>query len=68
MKDPNRNRTVQHGAVYVERCTIRVRLNNGQHVRLSLDDTAALRALAKDLIRVADDMDLSERLRKCDTF
>lgn len=67
MKDPNRNRTVLHGAVYVEGCSIRLRLNDGRHVRLTLDDSDAMRSLAKDLGRAADSLDLSARLRECDS-
>jgi hypothetical protein len=66
VKDPNQARTVKHGALYVEGCSIRLRLNDGRHVRVTLDDSDAMRALARDLIRAADDRDLTERLRKCD--
>jgi hypothetical protein len=66
VKDPNQARTVKHGAVYVEGCSIRLRLNDGRHVRVTLDDSEAMRGLAQDLIREADSRDLWERIRKCD--
>lgn len=61
VKDPNRNRTVHHGAVHVEGCGLRLRLNDGRHVRLTLDDAAAMRALGEELLAAAALRDMVQR-------
>lgn len=54
VKDPNQARTVKHGALHVEGTSLRLSLNSGLHVRVTLDDTAAMRELAAELLAAAE--------------
>lgn len=55
VKDPNRNRTVKHGALHVEGTSLRLQLNDGRHVRLTVEGPADLLELALQLALAASE-------------
>lgn len=54
VKDPNKNRTVKHGAAHAEGNSLRVKLNDETHVRLTFDGPAAMLELARQLVHAAE--------------
>lgn len=54
VKDPNRNRTVKHGAAHAEGNSLRVKLNDETHLRLTFDGPSAMLELARQLVHAAE--------------
>lgn len=63
VKDPNRATTGKHGALHVEGTSLRLTLNDGRHVRLTLDGPTDLVELASMLVETTTAKYAAEMLR-----